>query len=211
MDDVYGAGHRKKLQEIASAIQSKYKATLAWLIEPGDCISFLKRSYELLDEETLVMRPHSKHVERLVGMLHLEPRRAKATPMPTAVPLDSTPLDEEQAGTFRSAVGILLYLAPDAIECQNCIRLLSQQMSAPTVGGLKLLKHLVCYLKSVTGYGLAFGIAASEEGTHFKCGRKISTSYAICEHLPNVLFPVCKQCCPDFKNTEIGGEGDGRL
>ena len=157
VDDVYGAGHRKKLQEIASAIQSKYRVTLAWLIEPGDCISFLKRSYELLDEETMVMRPHSKHVERLVSMLHLESRRTKATPMPTTVPLDSAPLDEEQAGTYRSAVGILLYLAPDAIESQNCVRLLSQQMSAPTVGGLKLLKHLVCYLKGVTGYCLAFG------------------------------------------------------
>ena len=164
VDDVYGAGHRKKLQEIVSAIQSKYKATLAWLIEPGDCISFLKRSYELLDDETMVMRPHSKHVERLVSMLHLESRRAKATPMPTTVPLDSTPLDEEQAGTFRSAVGVLLYLFPDAIECQNCIRLLSQQMSAPTVGGLKLLKHLVCYLKSVTGYGLAFGTPVPGDG-----------------------------------------------
>ena len=164
VDDVYGAGHRKKLQEIASVIQSKYKATLAWLIEPGDCISFLKRSYELVDEETLVMRPHSKHAERLVSILHLESRRAKATPMPTTVPLDSTPLDEEQAGTFRSAVGILLYLAPDAIECQNCIRLLSQQMSAPTAGGLKLLKHLVCYLKSVTGYGLAFGTPVPGDG-----------------------------------------------
>ena len=77
--------------------------------------------------------------------------------MPTTVPLDQAPLDEGQAGTYRSAVGILLYLAPDAIESQNCVRLLSQQMSAPTVGGLKLLKHLVCYLKSVTGCCLAFG------------------------------------------------------
>ena len=54
-------------------------------------------------------------------------------------------------------------------------------------------------------------MVASEEGTHFKCGRKISTSYAICERLPNVLFPVCKQCCPDVKNAEIGGEGDAGL
>ena len=164
MDDVYGAGHRKKLQKIASANQSKYKATLAWLIEPGDCISFLKRSYELLDEETMVMRPHSKHVERLVSMLHVEPRRTKATPMPTTAPLDSALLDEEQAGSYPSAVEILLYLAPDAIESQNCIRLLSQQMSAPTVGGLKLLKHLVCYLKSVTGYCLAFGTPVPGNG-----------------------------------------------
>ncbi|OLP82603.1 hypothetical protein AK812_SmicGene36733 [Symbiodinium microadriaticum] len=141
VDDVYGAGHRKKLQEIASAIQSKCKATLAWLIEPGN---YGDASPQQACGEI------GQHAA-------FESRRAKATPMPTTVPLDQAPLDEGQAGTYRSAVGILLYLAPDAIESQNCVRLLSQQMSAPTVGGLKLLKHLVCYLKSVTGCCLAFG------------------------------------------------------
>ena len=40
-------------------------------------------------------------------------------------------------------------------------------------------------------------VVASEEGTHFRCGRRISTSYQECKGLPKVLFPVCKQCCPD--------------
>ena len=40
---------------------------------------------------------------------------------------------------------------------------------------------------------------SSEEGTHFKCGRKITSSYTPCESMPEVLFPVCKQCCPDVK------------
>ena len=40
-------------------------------------------------------------------------------------------------------------------------------------------------------------VVSSEEGTHFRCGRRISTSYQECRGLPKVLFPVCKQCCPD--------------
>ena len=40
-------------------------------------------------------------------------------------------------------------------------------------------------------------VVSSEEGTHFRCGRRISTSYQECRELPKVLFPVCKQCCPD--------------
>ena len=40
-------------------------------------------------------------------------------------------------------------------------------------------------------------VVASEEGTHFRCGRRISTSYQECRGLPKILFPVCKQCCPE--------------
>ena len=65
-------GIARSCRRLNQQCKASFKATLAWLIEPGDCVSFLKRSYELLDEETMVMRPHSKHVERLVSMLHLE-------------------------------------------------------------------------------------------------------------------------------------------
>ena len=78
----------------------------------------------------------------------------------------------------------------------------------PTDGLRDLLEKAPVYRHGITRF---LHVLASEEGTHFKCGRKVSTSYAICERLPNVLFPVCKQCCPDAKNAEIGGEGDAGL
>ncbi|CAE7619130.1 unnamed protein product [Symbiodinium sp. CCMP2592] len=39
-------------------------------------------------------------------------------------------------------------------------------------------------------------MASSDEGDRFVCGRKPSTSY-IQTAVPNVLFPLCRQCCPD--------------
>ena len=36
----------------------------------------------------------------------------------------------------------------------------------------------------------------SEEGTHFVCGRVISSSYASCATIPSILHPLCKQCFP---------------
>ena len=36
----------------------------------------------------------------------------------------------------------------------------------------------------------------SEEGTHFVCGRVISTSYSSCASIPKILHPLCKQCFP---------------
>ncbi|CAE7739308.1 unnamed protein product [Symbiodinium sp. CCMP2592] len=39
-------------------------------------------------------------------------------------------------------------------------------------------------------------MASSDEGDRIVCGRKPSTSY-IQTAVPNVLFPLCRQCCPD--------------
>ena len=75
----------------------------------------------------------------------------------------------------------------------------------PSEGLRDFLERAPVYRHSITRF---LHVVASEEGTHFKCGRRISTSYAICESLPDVLFPVRKQCCPDVKTAEIGGEGD---
>ena len=92
-----------------------YKCSVRWLTHPGDCISFLKGTYDLVDEgphKILVMRPHPRHVEKLVKLLQLEGRKVKSTPMPAR---DDSELDVEASSLYRSAVGVLLYLAPDAI------------------------------------------------------------------------------------------------
>ena len=167
VDDVYGSGLRERLKQITSAVSSRYKCSIKWLVEPGDCISFLKRSYELVgdgEEQLLVIRPHPRHVERRVKMLNLESRKCKATPMPSSLHPDHEPLSSDDASLFRSATGILLYLGPDTAESQNAIRLLAQQMANPTRSGMHLLKHVVCYLKSVTGYGLAFNVPTIGSG-----------------------------------------------
>ena len=39
-------------------------------------------------------------------------------------------------------------------------------------------------------------MASREEGDRFTCGRKPSTSYVEIA-IPNVLFPLCRQCCPE--------------
>ncbi|CAE7867940.1 unnamed protein product, partial [Symbiodinium necroappetens] len=78
----------------------------------------------------------------------------------------------------------------------------------PSEGLRDFLERAPVYRHSITRF---LHVVASEEGMHFKCGRRISTSYAICESLPDVLFPVCKQCCPDVKNAEIGGEGHNEV
>ena len=173
VDDVYGTGLRACLKSITATVEKSYKCSIRWLVEPGDCITFLKRTYELVGEGQdlmLVMRPHPRHVEKVVKLLQLEQRKVKRTPMPVGLDGDNSELSSDDSSLFRSAVGVLLYLAPDAIECQNAIRLLAQQMGKPTKSGMKLLKHCVCYLKGHSTYGLSFSIPQRGDGITSKGG-----------------------------------------
>ena len=82
----------------------------------------------------------------------MENCKARKTPAPVgSLPTDvmKEPLDGELVHLYRSAVGVLLYMAHDVFEAQYCIRLLAQHMAKPTSGSHRLLIHLVCYLKGV--------------------------------------------------------------
>ena len=130
--------------------------------KPGDVIVFLKRSHELVSDDLLLIRPHPKHVQRLCQLLKIGSRKPKAAPMPLNIPEDGASLEAEDAATFRAAVGALLYLAPDVIPAQNAIRWLSQRMSAPTTGAMKVCKHLVSYLKGTCEHSI--GLSSTEPG-----------------------------------------------
>ena len=122
----------------------------------------------------MTIQPHGKHVIKLLELYGLEGRKAKCTPMPSTVPVDAKLLDAAEHAKYRTAVGILLYLSPDIIECQNAVRVLAQSMSAPTVGSLKMLKHLILYLSGTVDHALGFAtpvpgsglIARSKVGAH---------------------------------------------
>ena len=63
---------------------------------------------------------------------------------------------------FRSAVGVVLYLACDLIECAYTIRGPAQFMSSPSERSWTMLKHLCLYLTSVRDHSLRLRV--SENG-----------------------------------------------
>ena len=207
MGDVYGSGLHERLKQITDAVSSKYKCSVKWLVEPGDCISFLKRSYELVvdgEEQLLVIRPHPRHVERLVLMLSLASRKCKPTPMPSSLHPDHEPLSSEDAWLFRSATGILLYLGPDTSESQNAIRLLAQQMANPTLSGMHLLKHVVCYLKGVTGYGIAFNVPTIGNGIVTRGRSRTFLGRRLVSRLPDTAECLVRRA--GIQRTRCGNE-----
>lgn len=60
--------------------------------------------------------------------------------------VDSTAELGSQQASARSAVGVLLYMASDLVECQFTIRRLARCMASPSARAWEILKHLVCYL-----------------------------------------------------------------
>ena len=56
--------------------------------------------------------------------------------------IQSPELGAQPASTYRSAVGILLYLWCDMVQCQWMIRHLADSMSKPTLKAWTELRHL---------------------------------------------------------------------
>lgn len=162
-------------EKLIPTITSRYKASLNSMRKAGDSFEFLKRIHVLVDGETIHVQQNPRHFEKLFEVVGI-----KTSMNPKKVPchelmneVDDTPaLDTEKASRYRSAVGILLYLASDLVECAYTIRGLAQCMSAPTEKSWTMLKHLCLYLVSVRNHSLRLRIKpdglwyspSSEEG-----------------------------------------------
>ena len=130
-------------------LKAKYKISLEVAKEEGDELTFLKRKHVFISKDQLAIQSHPKHLEKLFEHLKLNKKLApKKTP--GHVLLDEPDRSEELNGvdskTFRSCVGILLYIGSDYLECQLTIRALSQFMSRPTKHAMMCLCHLAQYL-----------------------------------------------------------------
>ena len=150
VDDVMCLARESYLHEVlVPALKAKYKISLEVVKEEGDELTFLKRKHVLISKDQLAIQSHPKHLEKLFEHLKLNKKLApKKTPGHAL--LDEPDRSEELNGvdskTFRSCVGILLYIASDYLECQYTIRALSQFMSRPTKHAMMCLRHLAQYL-----------------------------------------------------------------
>ena len=124
LGDLLPTGHHTTTKGAESVIKQKYKASVEFAQCVGESLSFLKRVYELVSPHELVIRAPTRHIDRLCELtgLHKAKPRARHTPtpigrLPTEVENDPE-LEHAHASLFRSAVGVLHYLAPDMVEAQ---------------------------------------------------------------------------------------------
>ena len=150
VDDLFVTGSKQYVNEVLiPCLKAKYSIAVDSVENPGDEVSFLKRSHVLLEGGKMLIRSHHKHFSQLKELLGFGKKYfAKKTPShPKIDDIDETPvLADSDASKYRSAVGTLLYLAPDHPQCQHAIRFLATQMSSPTEHAWQVLKHLVLYM-----------------------------------------------------------------
>ena len=158
VDDMLGFGKRKFVHEtFIPTLKRKYKVTVQVIENIGDSITFLKRKHMLLSHDKLLLTPSPKHFDKLFDLLKIDENVAvKKTPFLSALDEVDTSceLSQAEASEYRSAIGLLLYLAVDLIECQCTIRALASRMAKPTQVSMLGLRHLGKYLLGVRYNGL---------------------------------------------------------
>ena len=156
--------------ELLKVLKTKYKVSAEAIRDVGDSITFLKRKIVLESQLKLVMYPHPKHFDKLFELMGVKKtRKPKHTPAHAQVleVMESPELGVQQSSTYRSAVGILLYLSCDMVQCQWMIRHLAQSMSKPTLKAWTELRHLVQYLLGCTEFGLMMHYRSDFDGSDF--------------------------------------------
>ena len=116
---------------------------------PGDELSFLKRTHVLHADGRMTIQTHHKHVQQMCSLLKMNGRiQSKKSPGHADMDKEdnSKELDAIAGTTFRTCVGILMYLASDLPHCQHVVRHLSTYSARPTEKSMCVLRHLVGYL-----------------------------------------------------------------
>ena len=167
VDDVLVAALLAFLEnELVAGLKQKYKVAVQ-ILTLDNAITFLKKRHILLPGSEILIVPHPKHFEKLFALHGLKKGDcSKKTPFDPKLdePDTSVPLEVAEASVFRTSLGILLYLSPELIECQNTIRALSAYMANPTRQAMSSLRHLVKYLLGASGNGLKLKKVAPGQG-----------------------------------------------
>ena len=148
-------------EQLISTLTSKYKTSVHGMKDSGDSFEFLKRIHTMVDHETIHIQQNPRHFDKLFEIVGVQnSMHSKKVPCHELMSeVDNTPaLSPEKASRYRSAVGVLLYLASDLVECAFTIRGLAQFMSAPTERSWTMLKHLCLYLLAVRDNSLCLRI-----------------------------------------------------
>eukprot|EP00434_Breviolum_minutum_P036168 symbB.v1.2.032038.t1/scaffold3793.1/size50245/2 len=151
MDDMYGCGPRGEIEEFLKAVHKKVKMK-SQVHDKDSTWTHLKRKRVLNKNGDMFIQADEKHLEAVMELLMIKGCKEAQTPGcsggTTSQRTDK--LSEMDARKFRTATGILMYMAPDRPDCQQAIRNLTKSLKEPT------------------GAEFNGGVAACSEGLFFK-------------------------------------------
>eukprot|EP00435_Cladocopium_sp_Y103_P016734 s3384_g4.t1 len=159
MDDIYGCGPEKAVKQFLDELHQEIKMKSEVHL-PG-CGEFyhLKRRRIFEADGSLFIQSDSKHLRNIQKVLELN--GAKGAPTPAVAGGSNyahadEKLKAEDASRFKTAVGTMMYVAPDRPDCQFAIREMTKSLCEPTVGDMQALVRLTRYLIKTKDYGIKF-------------------------------------------------------
>ena len=134
----------------------------------GEQLMYLKKRITMR-EDGILIQPNATYVPKLVAMMKVSGRRKKGWPYHATLEtfnaefaVEFEMLDGEQAGLFRSGLGLTLYMAMHRPDIQFAVKVLSSYMSRPSVKAISALKHLASYLEGTSDDGIP--LRTSDDG-----------------------------------------------
>ncbi len=157
------------MNEFVPKVRSKFDASLSTMTKVGEKIAFLKRTYQRLDDGILITPGHyiENMLEVFEGVYGLV--RAQKVPCDGSIQVEDVPLelDGVEATTYRSLVGMAIYLSQERLDISFTVKELASKMSRPTITAMSRLKKLLGYLKQTMGYSMKLQIP--EHGRGARC------------------------------------------
>jgi hypothetical protein len=155
MDDFYATGPQEQVDEFLEELKAEMSIKVSGPFGVGDRYRHLKRD-RIITDEGIIVKAADEHYVKLAKLLNLERGKTKSNPTTGKLLVEDTSkeLEGSHKTLFRSATGILLYMAVDRPDCQYAIKLLAQKMAKPTETAMEELKHLVRYALGTRHYGI---------------------------------------------------------
>ena len=157
VDDLQIIGDDGEVQELLQHLRDQgWKLQVDGPCGPhvqGSC-SFLKRKFLSDGQGKLWVKLNNRYVEKLVEILNLGNSKEKGVPTTGNFQkgLEYKPVSPEESRTFRTCVGILLYMSTERPDIQCATRSLASKVTKPDEGDWRELKQVVLYLKGTKDY-----------------------------------------------------------
>ena len=143
-----------------------------------------------------------RYFERFFG-----PARAQKIPCDSSIQNEdeSRPLTSGDSKSYRSVIGLLLYVARDRVDVMFAVKELSSRMAAPTLLALQRLRKLIGYLKSSGDMGMKLSIPEFGSGKTRKGSETfwLLETYADAEWSANKRHRKSTSCAVHMVNGNV--------
>ena len=149
VDDLLNVGKREKLDRFLMQLAEKLKIKHIEYLEDGKPVLFLG-DYITKHKDKITLKSKDTYVDNMLTMLTMEGCKPTNTPMvrkESAANSDDEMLEEPEAETYRSVVGILMYFKRHRFDLHYVAKSLAMASSSPTNCHMRRLKRVLRYIQ----------------------------------------------------------------